>query len=157
MSGDQNTLNDQGACASVSRPTTRMSTPMSRIQSGMAYQTRPSGRPEANERKETERVRLERSAMSREAMVLGPWCFVPGPCLVLSPSLVLGPWSSVRDGRTRNQGPSTKDLLLGRRGSWRGATTPATATSTPAAAAAATERRIRTRVDHQPIEEEVDR
>ena len=31
MSGDQITLNDHGACATVSRPTTRMSTPMSRI------------------------------------------------------------------------------------------------------------------------------
>ena len=49
MSGAQSTLNVQGACASVISPTTRMSTPMSRIQSGMAYQTSPSGSPEAND------------------------------------------------------------------------------------------------------------
>jgi hypothetical protein len=48
-----------------------MSTPMSRIQSGMAYQTRPRGRPDANERTETERVRVERREVRRE-MVLGP-------------------------------------------------------------------------------------
>src|SRR5687768_6227190 len=65
MSGDQITLNDHGACATVSRPTTRMSTPMSRIQSGMAYHTRPSGRPDAKERSATDSVRVERRASSR--------------------------------------------------------------------------------------------
>ena len=65
MSGDQNTLNVHGACATVSRPTTRMSTPMSRIQSGIAYQTSPSGRPDANDRSDTESVRGDRSAASR--------------------------------------------------------------------------------------------
>src|SRR5688500_9988275 len=42
-----------------------MSTPMSRIQSGIAYQTSPSGRPDANESSDTESVRFDRSAAIR--------------------------------------------------------------------------------------------
>src|SRR5687767_978182 len=43
-----------------------MSTPTSRIQSGIAYQTRPSGRPDANDRTDTASVRRERNASRRE-------------------------------------------------------------------------------------------
>src|SRR4030095_17005134 len=67
MSGAQSSLNVQGACASVMRPTTRMSTPMSRIQSGMAIQTRPSGKPDANICSTTNAVRFERIATARLA------------------------------------------------------------------------------------------
>src|SRR5688572_21636127 len=42
-----------------------MSTPTSRIQSGIAYQTRPSGRPDANDRTDTAIVRWERRASRR--------------------------------------------------------------------------------------------
>src|SRR5207249_12251495 len=48
-------------------PTTRMSTPASRIQSGMEYQTRPSGRPDANDSSATAAVRHERMALARLA------------------------------------------------------------------------------------------
>jgi hypothetical protein len=65
MSGDQMTLNAHGACARVNNPTTRMSTPMSRIQSGMEYQTSPRGMPDENERSATEAVRQERRARQR--------------------------------------------------------------------------------------------
>jgi hypothetical protein len=59
MKGDQRNLKVQGACASVMSPTTRMSTPMSRIQSGMAIHTKPKGRPEEKDRRETEAVRQD--------------------------------------------------------------------------------------------------
>ena len=65
MSGAQITLNAHGACASVIRPTTRMSTPMSRIQSGMAYQTSPSGSPDENDSSDTAMVRFDRRAWAR--------------------------------------------------------------------------------------------
>src|SRR5512139_1834833 len=45
----------------------RMSTSILRIQSGMAYQTSPSGMPDENERSATEAVRLDRSARARLA------------------------------------------------------------------------------------------
>ena len=64
MNGDQRILNAQGICARLKRPTIRMSTPMSRIQSGMAYQTSPSGRPEENESATTESTRRERRPAS---------------------------------------------------------------------------------------------
>src|SRR5262245_35022858 len=57
MSGDQSILNDHGACASVISPTTRMSTSIERIQSGMAIQTSPSGKPDAKDRSATDSVR----------------------------------------------------------------------------------------------------
>jgi hypothetical protein len=57
MSGDQSILKLQGACASVNSPTTRMSTPLERIQSGIASHTRPSGNPDENESSETDAVR----------------------------------------------------------------------------------------------------
>ena len=62
MKGDQRILNAQGICARLKSPTMRMSTPMSRIQSGIANQTRPSGIPEEKERRVTESVRQERKA-----------------------------------------------------------------------------------------------
>src|SRR5687767_198921 len=44
------------------------------------------------------------------SLVLGPWCLVLGPSVVLGPSLVLGPWSLVR-------GPwSVRQALLGGEG-----------------------------------------
>ena len=46
----------------VRTPTTRMSTPMSRIQSGIEYQTGPSGRPDENDSGATETVRQDRRA-----------------------------------------------------------------------------------------------
>ena len=77
MSGDQRTLNAHGACARVNSPTTRMSTPMSRIQSGMAIQTSPSGRPDENDSSATDAVRQEVNARARLTQVpgfLGWWC-----------------------------------------------------------------------------------
>src|SRR5262245_15130064 len=44
-----------------------MSTPVSRIQSGMAYQPRPSGSPDENDSSATEAVRHERMARTRLA------------------------------------------------------------------------------------------
>jgi hypothetical protein len=41
------------------RPTTRISTPILRIQSGMAMRTSPKGRPDENDRRETAAVRQE--------------------------------------------------------------------------------------------------
>ena len=75
MNGDQRILNAQGICARLKSPTIRMSTPMSRIQSGMAIQTRPSGSPEENESSVTESVRQERKAarMVRELVTAGAW------------------------------------------------------------------------------------
>jgi hypothetical protein len=72
-------LKVQGACASVISPTTRMSTPMSRIQSGMATQTSPRGRPDANDWRTTAAVRLDRIASARLARAPPPglgrvWC-----------------------------------------------------------------------------------
>ena len=49
MSGDQRNLKVHGACARVKSPTTRMSTPIERIQSGIAIQTSPSGSPDEND------------------------------------------------------------------------------------------------------------
>src|SRR5512139_314998 len=71
ISGDQTTLNAQGACARVNSPTTRMSTPIERIQSGIEYQTRPSGSPEENDRSATEAVRQERIARARATSAPG--------------------------------------------------------------------------------------
>src|SRR5579864_2633751 len=71
ISGDQRNLKVQGACARVIRPTTRMSTPILRIQSGMAIHTRPSGRPDENDSSTTDAVRHERIAAARLAMVPG--------------------------------------------------------------------------------------
>src|SRR5918995_2319013 len=67
MRGAHSSLNVHGAWASVINPTTRMSTPMSRIQSGIASQTNPSGRPDENCCRTTNAVRLERIAMTRLA------------------------------------------------------------------------------------------
>ncbi len=61
----------QGACARVINPTTRMSTPILRIQSGMAIHTRPSGSPDENDSRTTEAVRQERIASDRLASVPG--------------------------------------------------------------------------------------
>jgi hypothetical protein len=61
MSGDQRNLNVHGACASVNRPTTLMSTPAWVIQVGMAIQTRPRGRPEAKDCSATETRRQLRN------------------------------------------------------------------------------------------------
>ncbi len=63
--GDQRNLNVHGACARVNRPTTRMSTPDLRIQSGMATQINPRGIPEANDISVTEAVRHEVNAPRR--------------------------------------------------------------------------------------------
>src|SRR5262245_31426942 len=65
MNGDHNILNDHGAWASVMRPTTRMSTSIERIQSGIAIQTRPRGRPELNESRTTDAVRQDLIAARR--------------------------------------------------------------------------------------------
>src|SRR4051812_623469 len=65
MSGDQRNLKVQGACARVMRPTTRMSMPIRRIQSGMAVKTRANGRPEENDSRVTEAVRQEVIARTR--------------------------------------------------------------------------------------------
>src|SRR4028118_2320159 len=78
ISGDQRNLKVQGACARVNRPTIRMSTPMSRIQSGIASQTRPSGMPEEMDISDTEAVRQEVKAclMLRKVpgrFALGSW------------------------------------------------------------------------------------
>jgi hypothetical protein len=69
MNGDQRNLNVQGACARVMSPTTRMSTPMSRIQSGIANHTSPKGRPEEKERRETDPVRQDVIAWNRLSQV----------------------------------------------------------------------------------------
>src|SRR6185369_11659673 len=65
MSGDQRNLKVQGAWARVIKPTTRISMPIRRIQSGMAVRTRANGRPEENERSVTEAVRHEVIARPR--------------------------------------------------------------------------------------------
>src|SRR4029450_10933359 len=49
-----------------------MSTPMSRIQSGIAYQTSPSGRPDANDCRTTNAVRFDRIARARLARAPPP-------------------------------------------------------------------------------------
>ena len=66
IKGDHRNLKLQGAWASVKRPTTLMSTPAWVIHVGIAIHTRPSGRPEENERSETERSRQLRAT---EAML----------------------------------------------------------------------------------------
>ncbi|MNC89660.1 hypothetical protein D3C83_56320 [compost metagenome] len=76
MAGDQTNLNDHGAWARVNRPTTRMSTPMSRIQSGMAIHTRPSGIPEENIIRVTDQVRREVKAQPRLFQVPGFFALV---------------------------------------------------------------------------------
>ena len=48
-----------------------MSTPMLRIQSGMAYQTRPKGRPEENDNSATDAVRHDRIAATSAPNPLG--------------------------------------------------------------------------------------
>ena len=70
MRGDHSILNDHGAWASVISPTTRMSTPMLRIQSGIAVMTSASGSPDENESKTTDPVRHEASA--RPSRAKGP-------------------------------------------------------------------------------------
>ena len=74
MNGAHRTLKVQGACASENRPTMRMSTPLSRIQSGMAIHTRPSGIPDEKDSNTTEAVRQLLMAIhrpSRAPVVLG--------------------------------------------------------------------------------------
>src|SRR5262245_9651865 len=51
------------------RPTTRMSTSMERIQSGIAIQTRPRGSPELKESRVTDAVRQD--FMAERRLVLG--------------------------------------------------------------------------------------
>src|SRR6478672_13242068 len=63
--GSQRNLNVHGACASVNSPTTRMSTPDLRIQSGIATQISPRGIPEANDINVTEAVRHDVNAWPR--------------------------------------------------------------------------------------------
>ena len=65
IKGDQRNLKVHGAWARVNRPTTRMSTPDLRIQSGMATQISPRGIPEANDISVTEAVRHEVKAWPR--------------------------------------------------------------------------------------------
>src|SRR5687767_5934265 len=71
MIGDQRNLKVHGACARVISPTTLMSTPMLRSQSGMAIHTRPSGSPDEKESSETDAVRHERIASHRLRNVPG--------------------------------------------------------------------------------------
>src|SRR5690348_13407478 len=56
MSGDHSILKLHGACARPKSPTTRMSTPIERIQSGIAGHTRPRGSPEENDWSATDAV-----------------------------------------------------------------------------------------------------
>src|SRR3990172_4446276 len=80
MNGDHRTLNAHGTCARENSPTMRMSTPMERIQSGMAYQTSPRGSPEANERSATAAVRQELMARARfESAPSAPLTSAPRP------------------------------------------------------------------------------
>ena len=65
MSGAQRNLKLQGAWARVKRPTTLMSTPACAIHVGMAIQTRPRGRPEANDRRATDASRQLRNIEPR--------------------------------------------------------------------------------------------
>src|SRR5688572_18058072 len=78
MSGAQRNLNVHGACASVMSPTMRMSTPMSRIQSGMAIHTSPSGMPDENDISVTDAVRQEVNALARLTQVPGFFGFGGG-------------------------------------------------------------------------------
>jgi hypothetical protein len=63
----------------------RMSTPLERIQSGIAIQTSPSGSPEAKDSSATEAVRHER--MARQMSVF------PSPLRIRSPDAHLAPGS----------------------------------------------------------------
>src|SRR3990172_8050565 len=97
MNGDHRTLNAHGTCARENSPTMRISTPMSRIQSGIAYQTSPRGRPDANERSATAAVRQELIARARfESAPSAPLTSAPRPVelfdgLELRALLVLAP------------------------------------------------------------------
>ena len=64
-------MNDHGACASVIKPTSRMSMPVLLSQSGIAIHTNPSGSPDEKESNTTEAVRHERSARDRLLKVEG--------------------------------------------------------------------------------------
>jgi hypothetical protein len=78
ISGDQRNLNVHGAWASVNSPTTRMSTPDLRIQSGIATQISPRGIPEANDISVTDAVRHEVKACPRLWKVPGFFCGIAG-------------------------------------------------------------------------------
>src|SRR5436309_1413571 len=65
MSGDQRNLKVHGAWVRLNRPTTRRSTPALRIQSGIAIQTSPRGRPDEKLRSTTEAVRHDFIASTR--------------------------------------------------------------------------------------------
>jgi hypothetical protein len=58
----------------VKRPTIRMSTPISRIQSGMASHTSPSGIPEAKDMRLTEAVRHDVNARAMLSQVPSFFC-----------------------------------------------------------------------------------
>jgi hypothetical protein len=62
MNGDHKNLKVHGACERVMSPTTRISTPAFRSQSGIAIQTKPKGRPDEKESKTTDAVRQDRIA-----------------------------------------------------------------------------------------------
>src|SRR5215470_14356693 len=64
MSGDQSILKLHGACARPRSPTTLMSTPIERIQSGIASHTNPSGSPEENDWSATDAVLHDVIALS---------------------------------------------------------------------------------------------
>ncbi len=81
MDGDQSSLNDHGAWASVKSPMTLMSTPSRAIHAGMASHTRPRGRPEENESSTTE-ARRQLPATRRIPAAKPP----PSPVLTRSPS-----------------------------------------------------------------------
>lgn len=70
MSGDHRNLNVHGACASVTSPTTRKSTPALVSQSGIAIHTSPSGNPDENDCNATDAVRQEESAATRLCQVV---------------------------------------------------------------------------------------
>src|SRR3990172_2014558 len=97
MNGDHRTLNAHGTCARENSPTIRISPPMSRIQSGIAYQTSPRGRPDANESRATAAVRQELIARARfESALSAPLTSAPRPVklfhgLELRPLLFLAP------------------------------------------------------------------
>src|SRR6188472_4097019 len=105
MSGDHTTLNAQGACASVKTPTARISTPIDRIQSGNAIQTRPSGSPDEKESSATDAVRQDRIALERLAMAPRRFgsgeggtaspCHTDGPCDTRSVNSRIAPCSAI--------------------------------------------------------------
>jgi hypothetical protein len=79
MRGDQRNLKVQGIWVRLNSPTTRRSTPTLRIQSGMAIQTSPNGRPEEKLRSTTEAVRHDFMASTRLRYPesLFPGCVMP--------------------------------------------------------------------------------